>query len=317
MRLGAGKLLVAACLTTLAACSASPPAHLAHIGKTTGTVRLAAGAEPLWSAEVDRPVVALTFDDGPDPRFTPSILSELQRERVPATFFVLGSFARAHPELVAREATLGEQVGCHGWNHRLEIGWTAAATLRAFRACAAEVQRITHSRPLYTRAPYGLLRSDQVAALRGAGFTVVDWNLSVSPVIKRPRLLQLDLGRIRPGAIVLLHDGRGDRSGVVKLLPKLIEGLEARGFDLVTIDRLMAGGNGRFEPAGAECSRLRYYYRHGIVPSSALTESRCVSPRSSREAAQPVPSRKSSSASSRSAGSSKLIPDSSTSLRSR
>jgi len=312
-------ILVAACVTMLAACSTNPSAAAGlglHAGKVSGSLRLAAGAEPLWSAAVQEPMVALTFDDGPDPRFTPSILSELQRKHVPATFFVLGSFALAHPALVDREVRLGEEVGCHGWNHRLEIGWTAAATVRAFRACAAEVQRIDHVRPVYTRAPYGLLRSDQVAALRRAGFTDVDWNLSVSPVIGRPQLLDADLARIRPGAIILLHDGRGDRSGVVRLLPRLIEGLQARGFDMVTIDQLVAGGRGRLEPAGAECSRLRFYHRSGIVPASALTESRCTA-RSSRRAAQPLPSRKSSSASSRSAGSSRLMPDSSTSLRSR
>src|SRR5207302_11004115 len=122
----------------------------------------------------------------------------------------------------------------------------------------------------------GLLRSDQVAALQEAGFTVVNWNLSASPILSRPRLLRIELARIRPGTIVLLHDGRGNRGSVVRLVPRLVRGLRARGFDMVTLDQLMAGGNGTLEPARAECSRVRLYHRRGIVPRSALGDGLCI-----------------------------------------
>ncbi|MBG0832548.1 polysaccharide deacetylase family protein [Planomonospora sp. ID67723] len=164
-------------------------------------------------------VVALTFDDGPSPTWTPEFLELLRREQVRATFCLLGSQARAHPELVRRIVADGHAVCNHTLKHDYIAGWTPqeihtelTATNEAIRTAAGDP-----GLPIrYFRAPYaGWGASPQVAA--SLGMTALawttdpqDWDGSPADVLAQ----RLDARR-RPTAVVLSHDGGGDRSATL------------------------------------------------------------------------------------------------------
>jgi peptidoglycan/xylan/chitin deacetylase (PgdA/CDA1 family) len=187
-------------------------------------------------------VVALTFDDGPNPNATPAILDALGAEDVRATFFVLGRHADRWPALVARAEQEAHVVGNHGYHHQKLI-WRAPSYVRDDIALgAAAIERAGASRPRLFRAPHGQ-RSPWVTPIaRAQGQRTVGWTLGVwdtslpgPDVIANRVMLGVDAG-----AIVLLHDGDGydpdgDRLQTARALPRIIRGLRERGFSFVAL----------------------------------------------------------------------------------
>jgi len=192
----------------------------------------------------DRPEVALTFDDGPDPRNTPRVLEALARYGVVATFFCVGAAAHAHPDLLARAARAGHLVANHTWSHPYlpdlshpELCWQVEATGTALAAAAGQA-----AVPGLVRPPYGAYTPEVLGWLAEQDTTTVlwdvdtnDWQLSGPDVIAEQAVRGA-----RNGSIVLLHDGGGDRTQTATALPTLIEGLLDRGFRFVTVSELLA-----------------------------------------------------------------------------
>ena len=230
-----------------------------QIGRSS-TVPRAAGppvpgldqAGPVLDLSGDRPrsasapnrTVALTFDDGPDPTWTPRILDVLRREGVRATFFVVGSQFTAHPGLVARERREGHEIGSHTFTHaRLAAlpGWRASLELNLTETAiegAAGVRTALFRMP-YSSGPAQLGGDDYRAALDAArrGYLLVfadgdgrDWG--------RPGVASI-VAAATPqdgqGTVVLLHDGGGDRSQTVRALALLTTELRARGYRFATV----------------------------------------------------------------------------------
>src|SRR5207245_2528014 len=127
-----------------------------------------------------------------------------------------------------------------------------------------------------------LLRSDQIASLQRAGFTVVDWTVSAAPMLYPHVPLAAEVGALRSGSILLIHDGRHDRSNVVKMLPSLIRALRARHFKIVTLGRLLQSGRPRYELPEDICERARMYRADGFVSRTALRACRTRHRRSRR-----------------------------------
>ncbi|HEY1559759.1 MAG TPA: glycosyltransferase [Caulobacteraceae bacterium] len=210
------------------------------------------GAHPGW--------VALTFDDGPDGRWTPKILDILKEKQAVATFFVIGENMQAKPELVQREVAEGMMVGNHTWTHPniadtplaqtdLEINTTqrlfavlTGKSMRFFRPPYfgdAEPSTPGEVEPLLVAQRLGYL----IAGLR---IDPDDWKKPpAEEIIQRTMSRLADTGSTA-GQVVLLHDAGGDRSQTVKALPGLIDAIRARGLRLVTIDQLagMSRANG-------------------------------------------------------------------------
>jgi cellulose synthase/poly-beta-1,6-N-acetylglucosamine synthase-like glycosyltransferase/peptidoglycan/xylan/chitin deacetylase (PgdA/CDA1 family)/spore germination protein YaaH len=197
--------------------------------------------------------IALTFDDGPDPEWTPQILDILKAKHVPATFFIVGENAEMSPRLVQREVTESHDVGNHTFTHpnlgesppsivALELN----ATQRLFEALTG------HSMRLF-RAPYfgdaEPTTADELVPIQIAqkmGYFSVglhvdseDWQRPGVGTIVSNVLNGIDTTNVdRKGQVVLLHDGGGERSQTVAALPRIIDGLRSRGYDFVTVSTL-------------------------------------------------------------------------------
>jgi peptidoglycan-N-acetylglucosamine deacetylase len=184
--------------------------------------------------------VALTFDDGPGP-YTAPILRVLRRLHAVATFFVIGRSARAYPHLVAEEVNAGCEVGDHTETHPP----LAELTVDAQRAQITEAAQAIHAAgapsPVLFRPPYGSFDNTTLEILHAARMLMVLWSADTEdytrPGASRIRYAGISGGQ--PGAIILLHDGGGDRSETVAALPRIIERLRQRGFRLVTVSQLV------------------------------------------------------------------------------
>jgi peptidoglycan-N-acetylglucosamine deacetylase len=187
--------------------------------------------------------VSITFDDGPNPRATPVILDVLQREEVPATFFVLGRHAERWPELVRRMADDGHQLANHGyWHRKLHRRSPAYVRDDLTRGTEAIVRASGGVRPRHFRAPHGF-RSPWVTPIASSlGQRTVGWSLGVWDSA-RPGADEIARRAIRgmhAGSILLLHDGDGydadgDRMQTAEALPHIIDGLRERGFRFTTL----------------------------------------------------------------------------------
>jgi peptidoglycan-N-acetylglucosamine deacetylase len=211
-------------------------------GSTALAARLSRQGQYLTSGPDDQPEVALTFDDGPDPRHTPLVLETLERYGVAATFFCVGAAARAHPDLLARAARAGHLIANHTWSHPFlpdlsldELRWQVETTGSALAAAAGQA-----AMPLMVRPPYGAYTPEVLGWLADQEATTVLWDVDTNDwQLPRPGLItQQALRSARNGSIVLFHDGGGDRSQTVAALPGIIEGLLSRGMRLVTVAQL-------------------------------------------------------------------------------
>jgi peptidoglycan-N-acetylglucosamine deacetylase len=192
-------------------------------------------------------VVALTFDDGPDPTWTLQILRILREKHVPGTFFVVAKNAEKHQGLISDIIADGGVVANHTYSH-LDTGTAAQWRTRIdIAAGRAVIEGITGKTPLLFRAPFG--KGDTSATHKGSddiaaelGMRAVGWNVDSFDWERKgvPAIQQAVLGSVTERSVVLLHDGGGDRSQTVAALPKIIDDLKARGFVFTTVDGIDA-----------------------------------------------------------------------------
>jgi len=198
--------------------------------------------------------VAITFDDGPDGRWTPKILDILKQKNAKATFFVIGKNMARKPGLVYREVAEGHEVGNHTWTHP-DIAFTPAAqtavelsaTQRLFETITGRSMRLFRPPFFGDAEPSTPIEVSRVMVGQMQGYLTVglridpdDWD---HPNAATPaHIIDVALTRLkdttRPGQVILLHDSGGDRSRTVEALPMLIDQLRAHGYKLVTIGDL-------------------------------------------------------------------------------
>jgi peptidoglycan-N-acetylglucosamine deacetylase len=189
----------------------------------------------------DRPEVALTFDDGPDPRFTGAILDILRDHAVPATFFCVGMNATAHPGLVERAVAAGHTVGNHTWSHPYLPELTRDEVLRQVDRTNAVLERVTGRVPVLVRPPYGARTAETVRWFAERAMTTVIWDVDPGDWARpgRDAIVAAVGAATRPGSVLLMHDGGGDRSQTVAALPAVLAGLLDRGYRPVPVNRLL------------------------------------------------------------------------------
>jgi len=192
--------------------------------------------------------VAITFDDGPNPFYTPYILDILKEYDVPATFFLIGKNAQEYPDIARRIVEEGHSIGNHTYSHKSLIPLSAQATFTQIKNAEKAIENATGVRPTLFRPPRGVYSSYAMQLMRDERYTMVLWDVSSEDWAELPpkKIVSNIVKRVKPGSIILLHDSGdlvsfngGNRSATVQALPLIIENLREKGYDFVTIDQMI------------------------------------------------------------------------------
>ncbi|PRH89601.1 hypothetical protein C5L14_03310 [Labrys okinawensis] len=190
------------------------------------------------------PCVALTFDDGPDMTLTPLLLDILAREKVHATFFVVGKRLAYSPGLVRREFLEGHEIGNHTFDHRALTELTDGEAIAEVELTDEAVMAETGHRPDFFRPPWGRIDARIEAALRGAGLwrRMALWNFDSFDWLDDEAPLTRLIGAGAPaGAVILMHD---IHASTIEAVPDVIHTLKMRGFRFATVGQLQACRHG-------------------------------------------------------------------------
>jgi peptidoglycan-N-acetylglucosamine deacetylase len=197
--------------------------------------------------------LAITFDDGPDPRWTPRILDVLKEKRVPATFFVIGLDASQWPQILKREYAEGHAIGNHTYTHPAfdevsptQLRWELNLTQRLIGSTLG-------AKSILFRPPYGIDHQPEYAeevsllpVAQDMGYVIVgqkidphDWRQPYGKQVPAQEIVDSVLRQAANGNIILFHDGGGDRSETVAALPQIIDKLREEGYEFVSVPELI------------------------------------------------------------------------------
>lgn len=197
----------------------------------------------VWGVDTAKRLIALTFDDGPAPNWTPQVLSILAEARARATFFMLGVNARRYGDLVAGRLAEHE-VGNHTWAHRDLARMSFEDSHAAIKRAHDELAKLTGRESTLLRPPYGHLAGSSLLAANELGYQVILWNRQMieSEYPGDPAgLTDYIVNACTPGTILLAHDtGPADRLVAIQGLAGMIQGLRRKGFEFVRVSDLMA-----------------------------------------------------------------------------
>ncbi len=242
-------LLVSACAQMTSAPSAAP-SPAADPALAAPSISITAPAAPgerpsrapasYNSVHTSKPVLALTFDDGPHPELTPRLLDILRAEGVRATFYVVGKNVEAYPDIARRIVAEGHEIANHSWSHPALPGLGSARLNQELEGTSAVIERVTGRRPSNMRPPYGALNERvRRTILNDHKMDIILW--SVDPLDwKRPGaavVTQRLVEGAQPGAIMLAHD---IHPGTIEAVPGTIAQLKAKGYGFVTVSQLLA-----------------------------------------------------------------------------
>jgi peptidoglycan-N-acetylglucosamine deacetylase len=202
-----------------------------------------------WRGRTDRNQIAITFDDGPHPRFTRDILLTLKKEQVPATFFLVGKKVEAFPDVVREIVGAGHEVGLHGYTHR-SFGSMTHLTLRdEFERSRDAIKKALSIEPLLIRPPGGSCGRYLLDLARDRACKIVLWNRAGWDWTDIPaeEVARRALEKPKAGNILLLHDGDGesldgDRHRTVDALGIIIRELKCQGFSFAKVSEILPGG---------------------------------------------------------------------------
>ena len=200
-----------------------------------------------FRGQTEEKIVALTFDDGPHPVYTPRVLEILETFGVKATFFLIGHQARSYPEIVQQIKAQGHEIENHSDNHLFYLTWLPAERIRQEIVSTQEtIHRITGSYPSFFRSPLGWVSNDLVAVCRELKLPIINGSVKASDVSLpgKEYIIQTVLDKTRHGAIIILHDAGGvglyrDRTQTLEALPVIIQNLKERGYKFVILKDLI------------------------------------------------------------------------------
>lgn len=207
-----------------------------------------ANAEIFRRGSVEFSLVALTFDDGPNPDYTPAILDALRDAGIHATFFLVGEEVERYPDLARRIVEEGHEIGSHTYSHRNMMGLAGRHMQDEIVWAEEAIERVCGEPPKLFRPPRGLYDERLIEALRARGYAIALWSISSMDWTEAPESSMVSrLARVvRNGDIILFHDSGGivansggSRTNTVKALPHVIKNLKDRGFGFATVSQLM------------------------------------------------------------------------------
>ena len=186
--------------------------------------------------------IALTFDDGPDPRSTPQLLDLLREQKIPAAFFCIGKHVAKNPELAARIIHEGHLLENHSCAHSNFTNFYGRSRLRTeLRQAQSVIEKAVGSAPKFFRPPVGLSNPNTFRAARDLDLQVVGWSIrSLDTVIASPEKIVARIKRgLQPGAIILLHDGNIPAEKLLATVKSLLDELRQLGYEVVRLDELL------------------------------------------------------------------------------
>lgn len=253
----AGPLAVAALIAVIAGIPAAVAAPVAPDRQPVGCVAKGASfREHGWRGSRK---VALTFDGGPTSQYTSRVLNRLAKAGVHSTFFIRGAFIKGHTALLRRELREGHELANHSWTHpHFPNAYELSRTTRAIRGA-------TGFTPCLFRAPYGSVNGDLFARARRQGMLTIGWdadswdslydNISTSTVYNRV------VSNVRPGSIILMHDGEGSHEATIQALGPILRALKRKRLQPVTVSELL-GLRTRYACGSHGVCRPATYRRH-------------------------------------------------------
>ncbi len=184
-------------------------------------------------------VIALTFDDGPWENTTEQILGILKQNNIKATFFMVGQAVQENPGIAKKVLAGGHVIGNHTWRHPMEdLDTTTAA--QEMGNTAKLIYEATGAKTSLMRPPGGNLGGELANYAKQQGYMVTMWSADSSDYyVSTPLIIDNVLSNAKPGGIVLMHDGGGDRSQTVEALPQIISSLRRQGYKFVTLPEMM------------------------------------------------------------------------------
>ena len=186
-------------------------------------------------------VIALTVDDGPWPETTEQMLDIFKQNDVKATFFWIGKSLESSPEIARRVVAEGHAIGNHTWHHWYDQ-MDAATAANEIDRTAKLIYETTGVKTTFFRPPGGVLNNGLAKYAKEQNYSVVMWSVTsadTDPRAQPSAFVNNVLKGAKPGAIVLMHDGGGDRSRTITALPEMIAGLKKQGYRFVTIPELL------------------------------------------------------------------------------
>lgn len=185
-----------------------------------------------------RKEIALTFDDGPHPAFTPMLLAVLKKYNIKATFFLVGEMAEKYPELVKTEFNMGNNIGNHTYDHIDLVNMKKEDAATEIEACGDVLESITGTRPHLFRPPGGDYDYRNAEIAEALKYAMILWTVNPGDYEEpgNSALLSRIFSRIGNGGIILLHDGIKQ---TIDSLPNIIETLQKQGYKFVTIDEMI------------------------------------------------------------------------------
>ncbi|BCX12309.1 MAG: polysaccharide deacetylase [Thermosynechococcus sp.] len=186
-------------------------------------------------------VVALTFDDGPWGASTRQVLQILKEEEVKATFFILGKHALMYPDLIAEIVKAGHAVGNHSWSHPYQPVDPKVAK-QEIENTSALIAKQSQAQTRLFRPPGGNLTTGLVDYAKSKNYAIIMWSVDAHDSRSNTTaadIVERTLKAVKPGSIILLHDGGGDRATTRRALPTLIRRLRQKGYRFVTVPELL------------------------------------------------------------------------------
>ncbi|MFC5452742.1 polysaccharide deacetylase family protein [Paenibacillus aestuarii] len=207
--------------------------------------QISSAVKVINNVKTDHPMAALTFDDGPDDKYTPRILDILKKENVKGTFFVVGQQAKQHPQMMKRIVEEGHAVGNHSWDHPDLAKASPDKIQSEIMSTDDVIKQLTGAVPTLFRAPYGAVSPQLESEAEGSGHELIGWSVdtldwdgkSVSQILTNVKK------EVRPGSIILQHFAggkKGNLNNTVEALPQIIAYLRQKGYTLVTVPELIA-----------------------------------------------------------------------------
>lgn len=191
------------------------------------------------SGSNDGKKIAISFDDGPLPEYTLSILEILEREKVPACFFCIGNRVDQHPEIARTIVDQGHIIGNHSYTHHALFDLYGAARMKEeLEQTNRCIRNATGKLPAFFRPPYGVTNPNLASAVKKTRMTTIGWNIRSLDTVARDdkKLLDKLWKELRPGAVILFHDTMAITAAI---LPAFLAGVRERGFEIIPIDELI------------------------------------------------------------------------------